>query len=113
MSKYIAVFAAFFGLITTPVLAFAAEQQQDASAQKPARLSDGELDKVVGGDPLLFVNVQAPIGVHIEPITVNVAIPVNVAAIVQANVLGNGSFDALAVGTQNNFNFASGIKPGG
>ena len=110
MSKYIAVVVTVFGLGAAPVFAAG---QENASMQKPSKLSDGELEKVVGGDPLLFVNVQAPIGIHIEPITVNVAIPVNVAAIVQANVLGNGAFEALAVGTQNNFNFAAGIKPGG
>lgn len=108
MKKYIAMFAALFGLTAVPV--FAAQNPAD----EPAKLTDGELDQVKGGDPLIYVGVMAPINVHIEPITVSV--PINVAAIIQANVLGNGSFQGLAVGTQNNFNFSSppsGFTPGG
>src|SRR4051812_15968871 len=108
---------AVFGLWASP--AFATEQSASAG---PTRLTDGELDEVTAGDPLILVNipvnVAALLNVHIEPITVNV--PVNVAAIVQANVLGNGVFDAVAVGTQNVFQAASGLqqtaatlKPGG
>ena len=111
MMKSIASIAAVVGLFAAPV--FAAEQKT-ASAEQPARLTDGELDQVKGGDPLIYVGVLAPINVHIEPITVSV--PINVAAIIQANVLGNGSFQGLAVGTQNNFNFSSppsGFTPGG
>ena len=100
MTKWMTAFAAVIGLVATPV--FAAEQQP-ASAAQPAPLSDGELDQVKGGDPLIYVGVMAPINVNIAPITVD--IPVNVAAVVQANVLGNGAFQALAVGTQNNYNF--------
>ena len=107
MLKHMAI-AAVFGLCATPV--FAAEQQHSTSAQ-PAKLSDGELDAVKGGDPLIYIGVVAPIDVHIEPITVN--IPVNVATVVQANVLGNGTFQALAVGTQNNYNFAAAFTPSG
>ncbi len=102
MTRYIAVMAALFGLGLTAAPAFAAEQQA-ASAGRPAKLSDGELDQVKGGDPLIYVGIAAPINVHIEPITVN--IPVNVAAIIQANVLGDSAFSALAVGTQNNYSF--------
>jgi hypothetical protein len=109
MLKYLAAFAAVFGLCASPV--FAADKQQSASAQEPMRLSDGQLDQVKGGDPLIYIGVMAPVNVHIEPITVS--IPVNVAAIVQANVLGNGAFQALAVGTQNNYNFGAGFTPGG
>src|SRR3954469_22778893 len=102
-----AMMAAVFGLWASP--AFAGEQ----SAQ-PTRLTDGELDEVTAGDPLILVNipinVAAPINVHIEPITVSV--PVNVAAIVQANVLGNGVFSGTAVGTQNVFQMA-GVQPPG
>ena len=109
MMKSIASLAAVFGLFAAPV--FAAEQKT-ASAEQPARLTDGELDQVKGGDPLIYVGVLAPINVHIEPITVS--IPVNVAAVVQANVLGNGAFQALAVGTQNNYNFGTPpVIPGG
>ena len=109
MMKSIASLAAVFGLFAAPV--FAAEQKT-ASAEQPARLTDSELDQVQGGDPLIYVGILAPINVHIEPITVS--IPVNVAAVVQANVLGNGAFQALAVGTQNNYNFGTPpVIPGG
>ena len=64
-----------------------------------------------GGDPLIYIGVVAPIDVHIEPITVSV--PVNVAAVVQANVLGNATFQAFAIGTQNNYNFAAAFTPSG
>ena len=94
------------GLCAAPV--FAAEHQS-VSAERPAKLSDGELDQVKGGDPLIYIGIAAPIDVHIEPITVS--IPVNVAAIIQANVLGNSNFSAFAVGTQNNYNFT--FTPGG
>ena len=105
MFKYIASIAAVFGLFATPVLA--AEQRGAA----PEKLSDTELEQVKGGDPLIWIGIAAPINVHIEPITVS--IPVNVAAVVQANVLGNGAFQALAVGTQNNYNFGASFTPGG
>ena len=108
MSKQIAAMAAVFGLCASPVFA---AKREPASTQGPAKLSDGELDQVKGGDPLIYIGVIAPVNVHIEPITVSV--PVNVAAVVQANVLGNASFQAFAVGTQNNFNFGSGLTPGG
>jgi hypothetical protein len=105
MLKYIvAVSAAAF--VAGPVLA---AEKQSSSQPGPTTLTDHELDQVVAGDPLIFVNVAAPVYLHIEPITVQV--PVNVAAIVQANVLGNGVFDAIAVGTQNNFYAA--LRPGG
>ena len=108
MLKTIAALVAVCGLGAVP--AYAAERQQPQSG--PGRLSDGELDQVKGGDPLIYVGVLAPINVHIEPITVS--IPVNVAAVVQANVLGNGAFQALAVGTQNNYNFGTPpVIPGG
>ena len=110
MTKYIAVFAAVFGVGAGQALA--AERSSDSAA--PVKLTDGQLDDVVAGDPLIFVNVAvaAPISVHVEPITVSV--PVNVAAIVQANILGNAVMDAVAVGTQNVFQAASGWKqPGG
>jgi hypothetical protein len=104
MFKQIAVIVAAFGICASPVLA--AEKQQPASAdQKPSQLSDAELEQVKGGDPLIYIGVMAPVNVHIEPITVS--IPVNVAAVVQANVLGNAAFQALAVGTQNNYNFGA------
>ena len=103
MTKYIAAFAAVFGLLASPV--FAAEQ----STSVPSKMSDGELDQVKGGDPLIWIGIAAPITVNIAPITVSV--PVNVAAVIQANVLGNGAFQALAVGTQNNYNFAAAFGP--
>ena len=104
MLKYIvAVSAAAF--VAGPVLA----AEKSSTQPGPTTLTDHELDQVVAGDPLIFVNVAAPVYLHIEPITVQV--PVNVAAIVQANVLGNGVFDAIAVGTQNNFYAA--LRPGG
>ncbi len=108
MKKSIAAMTAVFalGLCAAPV--FAAEQRS-APAEQPAKLSDGELDQVKGGDPLIYIGVAAPIDIHIDPITVN--IPVNVAAIIQANVLGNSGFSALAVGTQNNYSFT--FTPGG
>jgi hypothetical protein len=108
MKKSIAAMAAVFGLALCAAPVFAAEQES-ASADQPAKLSDGELDQVKGGDPLIYIGVVAPIDIHVEPITVN--IPVNVAAIIQANVLGNGNFSALAVGTQNNYSFT--FTPGG
>ena len=108
--KYFAAVALLMGIGAAPV--WAADQSQPSAA--PAKLSDGEMDQVVAGDPLIFVNVAAPINVHIEPISVRVDIPVNVAAVVQANVLGNAAFDAVAVGTQNVFNAASTFTtPGG
>ena len=105
MRKYAGAMAVVLGLGATP--AFAAEQSM---AGGPAKMTDAQLDEVVAGDPLLFVNVAAPISVHLEPISVSVNIPVNVAAIVQANVLGNATFDALAVGTQNVFQAAAGLS---
>ena len=109
MVKQFRIVAAAFGLVAGPL--FAAEQPVGSS--KPVALSDAELDQVVAGDPIIAINVGvfAPIDVHVEPITVSV--PVNVAAIVQANVLGNGVFDAVAVGTQNVFQAAGVLKPGG
>ena len=67
MTKYIAVFAAVFGVGAGQALA--AERSSDSAA--PVKLTDGQLDDVVAGDPLIFVNVAvaAPISVHIEPIT--------------------------------------------
>ena len=109
MTKYIAVFATVFGLGAGK--AFAA--QESSASTDPVQLTDSQLDEVVAGDPIIAVNVGvfAPINVHVEPITVSV--PINVAAIVQANVLGNGVFDAIAVGTQNVFQAASALKPPG
>jgi hypothetical protein len=104
MKRSIAALAALFGLGLCAAPVFAAEQES-----RPAELSDGELDQVKGGDPLIYIGVVAPIDIHVEPITVN--IPVNVAAIIQANVLGNGNFSAFAVGTQNNYSFT--FTPGG
>jgi hypothetical protein len=98
VKRYIVAMAVMLGLGASPVLA----AEQSAKTTEPVRLTDGELDGVTAGDPLILVNVAAPVNVHIEPITVSV--PVNVAAIVQANVLGNAVFDAVAVGTQNVFN---------
>lgn len=103
MRKYLAAIAMTLGLGASPTLA----AERSATSGDPVKLTDGELDQVAAGDPLIFVNVQAPIGVHIEPITVSV--PVNVAAIIQANVLGNAVFDAVAVGTQNVFNTLSSL----
>jgi hypothetical protein len=101
MTKYIAVFAAVFGLGVGQ--AFAAGMS--SGSNEPTKLTDAQLDEVAAGDPLILVSVMAPISVHIEPITVQV--PINVAAIIQANVLGNGAFDAVAVGTQNIFQAGS------
>lgn len=108
--KRLTAIAMMLALGVSPAFAAEAPQQPD-QASKPVTLTDGELDQVVAGDPLLLVNVAAPINVNIAPITVSVDIPVNVAAIVQANVLGNGVFDAVAVGTQNVFQAASAVKP--
>src|SRR5512138_500995 len=102
MKTRIAAMAMMLGL-ASPALA----AEELAKSTEPVKLTDGELDSISGGDPLILVNVQAPIGVHIEPITVS--IPVNVAAIIQANVLGNAVFDAVAVGTQNVFNTLSSL----
>ena len=110
--KFIAALAMMLGLGATPVLAAG-----NSPSNEPSKLSDAELEQVTAGDPIIYVAVMAPINVHVEPITVNV--PINVAAIVQANVLGNGVFDALAVGQQNVYQAAagalsaSGLKPGG
>jgi hypothetical protein len=93
------------GLVASPALA----AERSATRDGPVMLSDNELDQVAAGDPLILVSVMAPIGVHIEPITVSV--PVNVAAIIQANVLGNAVFDAVAVGTQNVFNTLASVLP--
>jgi hypothetical protein len=107
LKSIIAVSAAAF--VAGPVLA---AEDQSSTRKGPTTLTDHELDQVVAGDPLILVNVAAPVYLHIEPITVSV--PVNVAAIVQANVLGNGVFDAIAVGTQNNiYNTATALRPGG
>lgn len=105
MTKYLAAIAMTLGLAASPVLA----AERSASSNGPVMLTDNELDQVAAGDPLIFVNVAAPIAVHIEPITVSV--PINVAAIIQANVLGNAAFDAVAVGTQNVFNTLASTLP--
>jgi hypothetical protein len=105
MRTYLAAIAVVLGLAARPALA--AEHQ--TSSTSPVMLTDSELDQVAAGDPLIFVNVAAPISVHIEPITVSV--PINVAAIIQANVLGNAAFDAVAVGTQNVFNTLASTLP--
>ena len=104
--KYLAAMAAIFALTTTP-----ARAAQSGTSSEPVQLTDAELDQVVAGDPLIFVNVAAMLNIHVDPITVTVDIPVNVAAIVQANVMGNAVFDALAVGTQNIFQAASALTP--
>jgi hypothetical protein len=98
MKRYMAAMAVMLGLGVSPALAAA----KAAASGEPVRLTDGELDQVTAGDPLILVSVIAPIDVHIEPITVSV--PVNVAAVIQANVLGNATFKAQAVGTLNVFN---------
>jgi len=108
MKRSMTAIAAVFGLGLCAAPVFAAEQKS-ASAGQLAPLSDSELDQVKGGDPLLYIGVAAPIDIHVEPITVS--IPVNVAAIIQANVLGNSNFSAFAVGTQNNYSFT--FTPGG
>jgi hypothetical protein len=59
------------------------------------------------------VNVAAALNIILQPITVTVDVPVSVAAIVQANVLGNSAMNAVAVGTQNVFQAASALKPPG
>lgn len=102
MKKSIALMAAIIGLGLSAAPVLAAEQK----APQPAKLSDHELDQVKGGDPLIYIGVAAPININIAPITVS--IPVNVAAIIQANVLGASNFAAFAVGTQNNFTFTPG-----
>ncbi len=106
MLKTIAALVAVCGLGAIP--AYAAERQQPQSG--PARLSDGELDQVKGGE-LLSLGVLAPINLQLGAITVNV--PVNAAAVVQANIGGSGAFQGLAVGTQNNFYFPPLAIPGG
>jgi hypothetical protein len=93
-----AAMAVMLGLGASPALA----AEKAAASGEPMRLTDGELDQVTAGDPLILVSVIAPIDVHIERITVSV--PINVAAVIQANVLGNASFKAQAVGTLNVFN---------
>ncbi len=89
--------------------AYAAERQPQPQSG-PARLSDGELDQVKGGE-LLSLGVLAPVNLSVGAITVQV--PVNAAAVIQANVGGNGAFQGLAVGTQNNFYFPPLAIPGG
>jgi hypothetical protein len=106
MLKTIAALVAICGASAVP--AFAAERQQPQSG--PSRLSDGELDQVKGGE-LLSLGVIAPINLQLPALTVNV--PVNAAAVIQANVGGNGAFQGLAVGTQNNFYFPPLAIPGG
>jgi hypothetical protein len=93
-----AAMAVMLGLGASPALA----AEKAAASGEPMRLTDGELDQVTAGDPLILVSVIAPIDVHIERITVSV--PINVAAVIQANVLGNAAFKAQAVGTLNVFN---------
>jgi hypothetical protein len=90
MRKALAAIVMTLGLGASPVLA----AEQSASSNGPVMLSDKELDTVAAGDPLIFVNV-----------------PINVAAIIQANVLGNAAFDAVAVGTQNVFNTLAATLP--
>jgi hypothetical protein len=107
--KHIATMAVVLGLTATPVLA--AAYSPTSTSTEPVTLTDGELDQVVAGDPLLFVNVAAALNIVVQPITVKVDVPVNVAAIVQANVLGNSVMDAVAVGTQNVFQAASALTP--
>ena len=106
MLKTIAALVVVFGASAVP--AYAAEQQQPQSG--PARLSDGELDQVKGGE-LLSLGVFAPVNLQLPALTVN--LPVNAAAVIQANVGGNGAFQGLAVGTQNNYYFPPIVIPGG
>jgi hypothetical protein len=109
LKHIIAASVASLGIVAAPVLA---AEQKPSTQSGPTTLSDHELDQVVAGDPLILVSVMAPVYLHIEPITVQ--IPVNVAAVVQANVLGNGVFDAVAVGTQNNiYGATAAFRPGG
>jgi hypothetical protein len=109
MKRFTAM-AVVLALGGAPALAAEPPAQADQLV-KPAKLTDGELDQVVAGDPLIFVNVAAPIDVRVAPITVKVDVPINVNAIVQANVLGNAVMDAVAVGTQNVFQAASAVGP--
>jgi hypothetical protein len=106
MLKTIAALVAVCGLAAIP--AHAAERHQPQPG--PSRLTDGELDAVKGGE-LLSLGVLAPINLQLGAITVSV--PVNAAAVVQANIGGTGSFQGLALGTQNNFYFPPLAIPGG
>ena len=105
MFKTIAALVAICGVGALP--AYAGERQQPRS--EPARLTDGELDQVKGGE-LLSLGILAPINLQLPAI--NVSVPVNAAAVIQANVAGNGAFQGLAVGTQNNFLFPALAIPG-
>ncbi len=107
MLKIIAALVAVCGATAVP--AFAAERQQPQQSG-PARLSDSQLDQVKGGE-LLSIGVIAPVNLQLPALTVN--LPVNAAAVIQANVGGSGAFQGLAVGTQNNFYFPPLAIPGG
>jgi CRISPR/Cas system-associated exonuclease Cas4 (RecB family) len=83
LSRYGAVAAAASLLTAAPVWA-----EEPANPGEPATLTDAQLDEVVAGESL--VNLDLNVGVLIQPISVNVnvAIPVDVGVIVQANVMG-------------------------
>jgi hypothetical protein len=86
VSRYGAVAAVASLLTAAPVWA-----EEPAKPGELATLTDAQLDEVVAGESL--VNLDLNVGVVIQPISVNVnvAIPVDVGVIVQANVLGTAT----------------------
>jgi hypothetical protein len=82
--KTLAAMVAALGLSATPVLA-----AEPAPASEPVKLADSELDQVTAGEGLL--DVFAPINVTLQDITVSLEVsnvPVNLAAAVQVNAIG-------------------------
>jgi hypothetical protein len=89
--KPVAMMAAVFGLAVGPARAATTPE-----ATEPVKLTEAELDAVTAGDPIIDLNVLAGVNVTVQDINVNVNVdvPVNVGAIVQANVLGNATLFA-------------------
>jgi hypothetical protein len=90
------------------VLALGTASVSAAEPSSGLKLTDGQLDDVVAGDPIIDVDVNAllDLDVLITDINVDVDVDIPIALVVQTNVLGNATFDAIAVGVQNNFNAA-------
>ncbi|HEY5675783.1 MAG TPA: hypothetical protein VI356_22355 [Myxococcales bacterium] len=94
----IAALAAALGLSATPV--FAAETSPASAG--PAKLSDGQLDEVTGGDgSLLNLPLNLNLTLQNISIAVNVSnVPINAAVAVQANALGQAIQSATVLAGQ-------------
>jgi hypothetical protein len=94
----IAALAATLGLTATPVFAAGSSP---VSAE-PAKLTDGQLDQVSGGDgSLLDLPLNLNLTLKNISIAVNVSnVPINAAVAVQANALGQAIQSATVLAGQ-------------